>query len=81
MLNAPMLPCWLIGTSKVVIGRLFRLAVKLEKMSPNGTVRACPRTRPKSTDKGLTASLAARIVSPQSMILLPLDNVFLAVLH
>lgn len=79
--NAPMLHCWPIGTIKVVIGRLFRRAVKLEMMSPNGTVRACPRTRPKPTDKELTASLAARIVSLQSMILLPLDNVCLAVLH
>ena len=30
MSNAPMLHCWPIGTIKVVIGRLFRLSVKLE---------------------------------------------------
>ena len=56
MSNAPMLHFWSIGTIKVVIGRLFRLSLKLEPgalqvTSPNATVRACPRTRPRSTAK------------------------------
>lgn len=82
ILNAPMLHCWPIGTIRVVIGRLCRLPVKLEVMSPNATVQAYPRTRPKSTDRSQPRHLlAAELYHHKSMIRLPLDNVYLAVLH
>ena len=76
MLNAPMLHCCPIGTIRVVIGELFRLSVKLEVMNPY------PSTRPKLTDRKQPRHLlAAALYHHKSMIRLPLDDVYLAVLH